>query len=306
MRSHIKIIAPVSGPFKSEGMKLNLFPVVGTNRRFSPWNIHHLNLPRLPFVDIKAKELGWLSQNVSSQKSSHERAHKEKYQKNPLTLIKDSLHCILCRSAGSQDAPVSRLFALRDKPSQECDTLFFVSSLRFDLEFHTVVGDGFVLPLTPGLMSKIRAPFGNLVREGNIFNVGVYEGEMSAWKQLLPAFVERCRSTWTHGVNCEYESKGRIPLSEEMHLDPLCSCGKGKDVEAISEVALWEAFAPYVTRVALSPLFAVSYLETIVEDQCSTCQKKGTQKCARCKQVLYCSPECQKKDWKNHKARCRA
>ncbi len=39
---------------------------------------------------------------------------------------------------------------------------------------------------------------------------------------------------------------------------------------------------------------------------CAHCkeEKKKMKKCARCQVVYYCSRECQKKDWKNHKKCC--
>ncbi|XP_062588474.1 uncharacterized protein LOC134250137 [Saccostrea cucullata] len=38
---------------------------------------------------------------------------------------------------------------------------------------------------------------------------------------------------------------------------------------------------------------------------CTVCGKKGTMKvCQRCKVQKYCSPECQKTDWKKHKLNC--
>ncbi|KAK3052705.1 hypothetical protein LTR09_006187 [Extremus antarcticus] len=38
---------------------------------------------------------------------------------------------------------------------------------------------------------------------------------------------------------------------------------------------------------------------------CATCGKANSSKqCGRCRQVFYCSPECQKTDWKQHKEDC--
>lgn len=35
------------------------------------------------------------------------------------------------------------------------------------------------------------------------------------------------------------------------------------------------------------------------------CDKEGTQRCAQCKAVRYCSKECQTKNWKDHKLSCK-
>ena len=40
------------------------------------------------------------------------------------------------------------------------------------------------------------------------------------------------------------------------------------------------------------------------EALCDGCGKLATQRCSRCKNVWYCSRECQLKQWKGHKALC--
>jgi len=196
--------------------------------------------------------------------------------------------------------------------TNDYDTVIFVNELKYDLHSHTVVCDAFVLPLTVSLSKRAERVFAKLEHEGNMHNVKIFPGEMESWKQLLPALVERCRSNWTHAHNCEYISAATIPLTETMDRDPLCSCGRGKDVEPMHKVALWSPFAPLVTRIAISPLFAVSYLETVGRDlensRCSRCRKKGKpklQRCTVCKKQRYCSEACQKKDWKDHKLLCK-
>ncbi|GBE84710.1 hypothetical protein SCP_0606900 [Sparassis crispa] len=312
---YIEVIVSPFGPFKSDGMKLNPFPVVRSEKTLALWSIHHVNLSRMPVLDIKASQVAeWLNPHIGSMMSKRERSLRRKHKDDDvLTLVKDTVHTIFVHSTGLQAGPARRLFALQDDATRNCDTIFFISDIRFDLHSHTVVCDGYVLPLTKELIMRTERSFTKLIAEGNLVNVAAFKGEMQAWKQLLPALVERCRSSWQHGDNCEYKSQGRIPLTTEMEADPLCSCGRGKDTDGMSKVALWKNFAPYVTRIALSPLFAVSYLETVGRDpaahKCSVCRGRGKPKlraCGGCKKVRYCSEACQKKDWKAHKLRCKA
>jgi MYND finger len=314
---YVQVVVPPFGPLKPDGMKLNPFAVINANGSFTPWSIHRLNLTCLPTFDDQATGLdSWLGPHVGAMFSARERhALRLKQVNDPLTFVKDTIDTIFGRSLGIRDEPVRRLFALRDKPTTECDTIFFVGDMRFDLHSHTIVCDAYVLPMTPLLMQRIGGLFGKLVQWGNIFDVSVYEGEMQAWKQLLPALAERCRTSWKHGDSCEYKTKGKIPVTDEMHEDPLCSCGRGKDVKGMKKVELWSKLAPYVTRIALSPLFAVSYLETVVRDplrrRCFVCRLQGKPKgklmtCSKCQIPRYCSKACQKIHWEAHKRQCKS
>ena len=38
---------------------------------------------------------------------------------------------------------------------------------------------------------------------------------------------------------------------------------------------------------------------------CSVCGSEGAKRCGKCRSVCYCSVECQKKDWKDHKKACK-
>ena len=308
-------MVPVSGPFKPDGMAVNRYPVVSAGNVPNPWSIHRLNLFNLPVLntDQKTDDLyNWLNPHVGSMMSSRERTLRKKHKTDPLMLVKDTIHAIFVRSSGIQGGPPMRVFSLRDSATNNCDTILFISDLRYDLHSHTMVCDGYVLPLTHNLLLKIEKPFGELVCRSDLLSTRVEEGEVQEWKRLLPAFAERCRTSWTHTDQCEYALEGNIPRSELMEFDPLCSCGRGKDVEGMLKVDAWRPLAPYVTRIALSPLFAVSYLETVLRDpsahRCSVCRGKGKPKimtCSRCQKVRYCQKECQKRDWDAHKKNCK-
>ncbi|EDQ98981.1 uncharacterized protein LACBIDRAFT_318427 [Laccaria bicolor S238N-H82] len=310
---YIEVVVPTSRSLMPDGMKLNPFPVINSKGLLHTWSIHRVNLSALPILDVKARNVKeWLDPHVASIMSARELSLRKKHQTDTLMFVKNTLQSIFVGASGIQGGTVHRLFALRDKKTNNCDTCIFIDEIRYDLAAHTLICDGYVLPLTVRIIKENEKPFASLVHQGKMIHINVLEGEMQAWKQLLPAFVERCRSSWTHGANCEYIAQGRIPLTEDMEADPLCSCGRGKDVEGMHKVGLWKTFAPYVTRVALSPLFAVSYLETVGRDpdarKCRVCRGKGKPKikeCSVCQKVRYCSPECQKKDWKAHKPKCK-
>lgn len=294
-------------------MKLNPFPVVGRNQAMTPWSIHRVNLSRLPVLDNKAKDIGkWLDPHLGSMMSSRERSLRKKQGNDIMMSVKDTIHEIFVRVSDIQLGPPKRLFGLSYGEGRgNCDTILFIKDVKFDLHSHTMVCDGYVLPLTKRFIERMQTPFHLLVSRGDFTTIPIVSAEVQAWKSLLPALVERCRASWKHKITCEYKIEGRIPLTEVMEVDPLCSCGQGKDTDDMLKVELWSEFAPHATRFALSPLFAVSYLETIGRDptryRCSVCRSKGNPKllkCTSCKKTRYCSKECQKKDWKLHRMRC--
>ena len=120
---------------------------------------------------------------------------------------------------------------------------------------------------------------------GELAEVELWGDEVAAWKRLMPALAERCR-TWKHGPNCEFLAKKSIPLSLEHGNDPLCSCGKGKDVSAVfMKEREWASAAPFVTRIVIGSMFGVPYAESIggLVDKMSDAEfKERHDRCARC------------------------
>ncbi|KZV71430.1 hypothetical protein PENSPDRAFT_664442 [Peniophora sp. CONT] len=307
---YIEVVVPLSGGLKADGMRLNRYPVLlsppgeSQLRAALPWGIHRLNLSTLPPLNLKAKSLKkWLDPHLGASLSASERALIKKPERASSSdtdavqaFLKQILHAIFVRATGIQHGPPLRVINLGDDATHNCDTIILVNEVRHDVACHTVVCDAFVLPLTPMLIQRNQRAFPQLVGKGK--SIGAPPGVMAAWKRLLPALVERCR-TWEHGPNCEYAASGRIPLTEEMEEVPICSCGAGKDVEEMKKDPIWRVFAPHATRVAISPLFAVSYLERIGRDpeahRCALCRGRGKPKlkaCTGCKKIRYCSEAC--------------
>lgn len=307
-------------------MKFNPYPVIRHGDTVFPWSIHRINCTTLPIIKVNAaKDLSeWLPIHVGSMMSNRERKLRKKRKHDALMFAKDTIHMIFGYAAGMQEGgKPRRIFQLVDEKKNNSDTIFFIDKLRLDGASHTVVCDGYVFAGTRAWIGSIvgtpmEKSFGKLLSNAETVRVPIFAGEMQGWKQLIPSFVERCR-TWSHSANCEYKLEGNtIPLSEEMEQVPICSCGQGKEVDGMLEVPLWKPFAPYVTRIAISPLFAVSYLESVGRARgkgqgrkCEVCRGKGKgdgglKTCSGCKKVRYCSDECQKKDWKTHKPKCKA
>lgn len=302
------------------------------------WNIHRVNLERLPILDTSEPEaLQWLNTHLSVAWSDREiEIRNKKTHTDVFTDIKDSIHTVFLRSIGLGSRK-ARVFAFADQ-TNNVETIWFINEMRFDLSSHTLVVDGWILSLTTKISHEVRIPLERLHNSGTMSLNRTFGNEQQAWKQLLPALAERCR-TWKHTERCEYLIQGLVPLSVEDGTSPICDCGRGKDVDAFRKVKEWEGFAPYVTRVALGPLFAVSYLERIAgaveriltprmdrppgtpdvttgsasvgtggNGKCKGCGGAGKPKimmCAGCRKVGYCSQTCQKGDWKMHKAQCK-
>jgi hypothetical protein len=215
----------------------------------------------------------------------------------------------------------ARVFGINNPDHGGVHILVFVSCLRLDLANHTVVLDAAILPLHNPLMPKIQ-PFLENLTEIGLCSVVADSDELRLWKEIVPAWVERCRQ-WEHRSSCAYLSKSKIPLSVELGQNPICSCWEGALPPSYTfDLPRWDLAAKYAVRAAISPSFSVPFVEqsfdgnkitepaALYETACRVCGKgksdgrKGLFKCARCQAVRYCSVECQRGHWKEHKKVC--
>ena len=314
-------IVPIARPSSTEGMALGRFPLISHNRHYVPWNLHRINFERLPLLDFELdRKPQWASTHVSLAFSDKERNARESSAPHDSSLdllnLKDPLCTAFLTAFGDSEIPSPHpTLALHCTESGGSDTVFFVTGIRLDLSAHTVVADAYVLPLNMALARTLVDGLDSIMPTTT--QIVISPRAVVAWKKALPAMVERCRN-WDHKEDCQYMKMGNIPLSTKHSEIPICECGQGQDSETFLKVRIpeWEAFAPYVTRIALSPLFAVPYLESVANFQkfrsitdAQRCAKCGNERakllvCSRCKSAAYCSRECQTADWKQHKPAC--
>lgn len=356
--SYIEVITPLPDPETSSILADFVFPSVLDLSTRVPvtLNIPHLSLDTLPILSVaEPKSIGWLNTLASFTFSAREKRLRKATQSAPDATggfsastrlnFKESLFTLFMVASGLQGGQTG-LFALDHPQRGGIHALIFVSALRLDGANGSVVADAAVLPFTVDLVTGGAVEtFLLLLRSLECCSLKVDDGELELWKRALPALAERCR-TWSHGEKCEYKRpRACIPLSVEHGKPVLCSCGQGKLPPAFTGLPEWETAARFATRVAISPTFAVPFVEELVDaaelgraaatlkssssaaaadvqglggqvgamslSACRNCgagpAKNGGQlkKCARCREVAYCSVECQKKDWKKHRMECK-
>lgn len=279
------------------------FPTIST------WNLPYINFGQLPELDTSDQELlFWLQFHLLSMFTDRELAVRQK-KTDVMTNVKNSIHCMLI--------PTSRVVRLQPSDGTELPLLFFLHGLYLELNSHSVVRDAHVLPVT--------SEFESIPVEHPVIQITVSNAVIKFWKHALTALAERCRDC-EHSEVCAY---GSGPTS-------ICSCGKAGD--KTSELECPEQIKSNAIRIAVSPLFGAPYfqptrggfegilkclvnrnaqqmalyyrsMEPITDNQhstatCKVCGKTGAKKCGRCGQVMYCSKECQVRDWREHKSVC--
>ena len=243
--------------------------------------------------------------------------------------------------------------------------LFFSTGLYLDGNSNTVVAETYVVPMTA--ITNPRSSILSRFEETRAFDD---HHRISRSVSIVEDFTP-CNGGKMSRLGTYFVLRICRRSAEEFDPDksPLCSCGVGKVSKTFIQ-SRWKDATNFVTRVAISPLFAAPYLETakggplsrnprivesgpplrLVNDQkitglkdvsyrfrttsaamlrtgirmemrlriqsawnttpeacvfkCSDCGKDGAKKCGACGEAYYCSRQCQRRDWKKHKAAC--
>ncbi|THH19043.1 hypothetical protein EW146_g2029 [Bondarzewia mesenterica] len=237
-----------SGFSTAGGIFSDNFPMIFRGKTPTIWNIHRLYLKRLPALDLsQAKDMSrlkvylalMLSDRESDQKGSGQNVKQDVHE--TLADLKESLHSLFFMHAGLEDRRRSSVLGLIDPSWGGPHTLFFVDDMRLDLSLHTVVLDACVHPNTamliqPGMKTALRR---------------LQEQESAA--------DGRGRMTTT--ANTSRPGTFLCPWSAPRA--PSAAAVVGRMAMPSGEKKEWAPFAPFVTRVAVSPLFAVSYLDGV-------------------------------------------
>ncbi|KAH7314010.1 hypothetical protein B0J17DRAFT_773410 [Rhizoctonia solani] len=324
---YVEVIVPVSTPTDSAGYFFDPFPIIQKGA-YTPWNVHHLNLDRLPVLGVSTpSKIDWLNPLCALQCSEREKAIRngpetqQRFEVNALVNVKDTIHAITMNYSGLQGYKTRAMGLSDDVTGDGIYAILLVGGIRLDTASFTIAIDAAVVPLSRLRMPQMMTAVENLHKARNLVKINTIGHEVTAWKRLMPAFVERCRN-WSHKLKCEYIKKEQIPLSTAMDLNPICTCGQGIGFGTPEwEVPEWKDLLPFATRAALCPIFSLPYIErvagSLMESSnggaakpigvCWACNgpgKPNLSACGRCKQARYCSVECQRQHWKAHKKDC--
>ncbi|GJE85242.1 DUF4470 and zf-MYND domain-containing protein [Phanerochaete sordida] len=322
---------------------LDRFPILGTGTSFA-WNMHRVPLSHLPRVSVLQPErLKWINHHLDFSLSDREQRIRDNGPAtDSLVALKLSINTILKSFVGTAEDRF-QIFAL-SRATGSPELFIFIHALRLDLGSHTIVADGYALPVTRDTSKDLLESL-NAVRSHRL---RLSDDEMESWKFLLPALVERCRD-WAHGEDCAYTANPKVPLSTKPGDSPICSCGAGRVAPDFAAQEYAAPFAALATRIALSPLFSVSYVDPTCRaalrddttlpqllrdhevsspaafllalhgsrrrleqaDSDTMCKRCGAwipqglrKHCGACQTAVYCSEHCQREAWATHKLTC--
>ena len=330
-RAFVQVAAPPASARGPGGFKQNPFPVILRGRQPVSWNLPRLVIDQQPQVANPLTFNGVIHASLSSSEDDA-RYNTLGGAKGAFAAVKQNIIALLTGLTGQHpDSLGDSCTTFGFKQGEMLDMVIFTHAIHHDRDAGSIFLESFVVPIN---LSRMKLMARHLRQVKDIRWLGIGNLELRLWKQLLPACVERCRETWEHKSTCAYIIKGRIPLSTTLCEPSICTCGEGQDITNFPQNL--SGLANFATRIAIPLLSAVPYVDPMPPrpvtklpnnlasynpitrcgvqlatpkpgaSRCAHCDevKGNLQLCSGCHKVRYCSKECQKAAWKEHKQNC--
>lgn len=212
-QSWIKIIASPSSAMDKGGYTLDPMATVSVSTTsLSPWSISRVNIQRQPVISDQ-NDASFLKSHFGMCLSSSEmRANKSGGKFSvPASLpglhgMKQTLLSIFLGYTGQHPQHVEKSeICILTIDNGDSDTIIIMNGLHHDTGSDSVILDCFVIPLN---MSRLRTlvpavpELFSVPSTGNSHKITLGPDEESLWKLSMPAFVERCRFSWEHAIDC--------------------------------------------------------------------------------------------------------
>ena len=351
--SWIEIECPISCSLDGDSFNSWTNLVFGSNHSPFCWSIPRVDLTIQSLIAFtKKSDLSWISLLMGSALSDSERTLNNRHiesggpasSSNVKVDLKQSLNTLFASFAGlnehSNQRPI-KTFHLANLATKSTHTVILACNVFHDLDLGSIVMEAYVVPFNISRVMELQQALGRL-QATTPCAIYLSNEEGMLWKRLLPPLAERCR-TYKHNPACEYRRNG-APCSTREEESPLCTCGEGRvTTTELTRMggSQWGPFAKYATRIAISPVFPVPYMEAIISSiekeggmkqegsgqkemtkpvglkpdsersgisvpGCDGCGKENDQlkACGRCGKVKYCGQACQKSAWSLHKRVC--
>src|SRR5271155_5516842 len=252
----IEIISSLVAPPTLDPISQDPFPLIREHEGISTWNLGYINFRRLPEISVPIAPTGpniWLVIHLYDMYSLyHTSTTRTPHLLRPLGDVKRYIQNMIVYVGGY--VPVLQrvwTFESDNEPFPK-ELAVVVTGLFLDNNSHSVVAEGYVLPL-------MNVPHTDTVNKliSSPHNILVPPDSYTLFKKVLRAMAERCRD-WEHSESCEFLTDEGFSVKEGR--SPFCSCGVGK-VQRSFRTGQWKEISDYVTRVAITPIFSVPYIE---------------------------------------------
>ena len=311
-------------------------PLLNTEDGLLSWGLPYVNFKQLPKIgpgEFKDMWELWLKSHLEGMYSDYE------YHNGTHSLshkLKESIEAIFgFVSQNNGDKPLCVTLT----PSTTGGALrIYLKGLYLDCNTNSVALEASVFEQSPGQHIVKDYDMG-ISSDSQTQVITLRDDVYSAWKAALPTMAERCRN-YEHRPSCTHNRESKCitslcdcfledfelvlgrnttshvppsqiatpiaisPLFAAPYLEPSRGGPISETLRKVldRDVERWRRSRSRVTPDPPRPNPPVPSVGRVV---CGVCGVEGGKKCAACEKAIYCSRECQRKDWKKHKVVCK-